>query len=261
MTHRKFLSSFAWVNYSRKFISKIERPRYVGFFSKEEAEERQMRLAVGREGDALEGALIEFYWLVDESDGVIADAKFQVFGPSALIGVAEAACELLLRKNYDQALKMTAEQIEKPLRDKPSVQAIAAEHWGYLNLTLGAIAEAAKGCMDIALAENYVPTPVNTDLSESNGSYPGWKTLTLDQKLAVIEQVIAEDIRPYIELDAGGVRVIGLVDDRELTIAYEGACTSCYSATGATLDAIQRILRAKIDPEIVVIPDSSFLQI
>jgi NifU-like protein len=261
MSHRKFLPSFPWARYSRKLVQKIERPRYVGSFSKEEAQVRQMRLAVGKEGTYAEGSLVALYWLVDESDGVIADAKFQVFGPSVLIGAAEAVCELLIRKNYDQALKMTADQIDKHLRDKPAVQAFASEHSGYLNVVLGAIVEAAACCEEIPLADHYVPTPVGGDPSQSNGPYPGWKALKLEQKLTVIEQVIAEDIRPYIELDAGGIRILSLVEDRELTIAYEGACTSCYSATGATLEAIQKILRGKVDPEIVVIPDSSFLQI
>ena len=80
-----------------------------------------------------------------------------------------------------------------------------------------------------------------------------------EQKIGVIEEVISTEIRPYIEFDAGGVQIVDLVHDRELIIAYEGACSSCHSATGATLNAIQEILRAKVDKTLLVVPDPSFL--
>lgn len=257
MSHRKFTISFPWARYSKKLIQKIENPRHGGVFSYEEAKERGMRLVVGRQGERSDGNLIQLYLLVDESDGVIADAKFQVFGQSALIGAAEAACELLIRKNYDQAKRLSADLIDRQVRDKTELSAFPEETFGHLNLVLDAIFEAADACTDIPFAEAYVPSPV---AAKSGGEgYPGWALLSREQKIAVIEEVIATEIRPYIELDAGGVQILDLVDDRELIIAYQGACTSCYSATGATLNAIQEILRSRVDPGLVIVPDASFL--
>jgi NifU-like protein len=80
----------------------------------------------------------------------------------------------------------------------------------------------------------------------------------MNQQMTVLEQIIASDIRPYVELDAGGVQVLEVVAHREVIIAYQGSCTTCHSATGATLNAIQQILRTKVHPELVVIPDMSF---
>ncbi len=258
MSHRKFTLSFPWARYSKKLIQKIEKPRHGGYFTQEEAAQRGMRLVVGKQGELQDGNAIHLYLFVDESDGVIADAKFQVFGQSALIGAAEAACELLIRKNYDQALKVTADLIDRQVRDKAENPAFPEETFAHLNLVLDAIEQAAEQCLDIPFAEAYVPTPLESKGSETGG-YPGWELLSREQKIAVIEEVIAADIRPYIELDAGGVQILDLVEDRELIIAYQGACTSCYSATGATLNAIQEILRAKIDPNLVITPDASFL--
>ena len=62
-------------------------------------------------------------------------------------------------------------------------------------------------------------------------------------------------MRPYIALDAGGVEVINLLEDKEVIIAYQGSCTSCYSAIGTTLSYIQQVLRAKVHPSLVVVPD------
>lgn len=247
-----------WHQYSKKLAQKILNPLHVGYFSQEEALERGMRLAVGKEGK--DGAIIHIYLLVDASDGVIADAKFQVLGPSALIGAAEALCELIIRKTYDQALRLTAELLDKQVRDKSGAPAFPKEAFAYLNCTLDALFQAAEQCLDIPFAEEFVPTPLDSHSFGDSGGYPGFKVLSTEHKIAVIEQVIAQDIRPYIELDAGGIEVLSLVDDRELTIAYHGACTSCHSATGSTLHAIQEILRAKVDPDLTVIPDSSFLK-
>ena len=79
--------------------------------------------------------------------------------------------------------------------------------------------------------------------------------LTLKKKIAVIEQVLDQDIRPYIALDAGGVTVLNLLNDKELIIGYQGSCTSCYSSIGTTLSYIQQVIRAKVHPTIVVVPD------
>lgn len=254
MTQQHFLPSYPWARFSRKLIQRIESPRHVGKYSSEDAKARGMRLAVGKEGEVHEGHAFALYLLVDESDGVIADAKFEAFGPTALIGAADVACELLIRKNYDQARRLGADLIDKQIRDKNDESAFPAEVAVYLNLVLFAIEEAAMQCMDIPLSDIYVVTPVVASY-EGNGGYPGWKELTQKQKIALIEEVIASDIRPYIELDAGGVQVVNLIDDRELIITYQGSCTTCYSATGSTLTAIQQILRAKISPDLVVVPD------
>jgi NifU-like protein len=258
MSMQKWLLSYPWSRYGKKLIQKIEQPRHGGFFTHEEAKERGMRLVIGAGGNLEEGNYIQLCFFIDEQDGVIADAKFQVFGPSALIGAAEAACELLVRKNYDQARRVTAELIDKHMRDKNEKAAFPEEAFPYLNLTLEAIDQAMEQCLDIPFAEAYVPSPVEAH-GETGSGYPGWNTLNREQKIAVIEEVIATEIRPYIELDAGGVQILDLINGRELIIAYQGACTSCYSATGATLNAIQEILRSKVDPELIITPDASFL--
>ncbi len=248
----------SWKLYSKKLAQKIENPRHVGSFLAHEAKERGMRLAIGREKNS--SAVVQLYLLVDESDGVIADAKFQVLGPSALIGAAEVMCELLMRKNYDQAMRLTAELVDKQVRDKVDIPAFPKETYPYLNAVIDAVSHAAEQCLDIPFAEVFVPASLDPHSLGDGKGYPGWDELNKEQKIIVIEQVIANDIRPYIELDAGGIEVVNFVDDRELIIAYQGACTSCHSATGSTLHAIQEILRAKVYQGIVVVPDASFLK-
>lgn len=260
MKRRHFLTIPSWVNYSKKVHSRMVQPLHAGSFGQEEAMARNMRLIKGQEGKISDGQAVCLFWLVDVSDGVIVDALFEAFGPPALIAAADLACEVLIRKNYDQAKRISAEIIDKQGRDKVDDVAFPEEAGRFLNLVLFAIEEAADQCMDIPFADTYISSPIDSLPGLEGNGYPGWKELSTKQKIALLEEVVAKDIQPYVQLDAGGVQVINLIDDREVVIAYQGSCTSCHSATGSTLNAIQQILRVKVASDLIVTPDLSFLR-
>lgn len=261
MSLQSLTQTFPWSRYSKKLIAKIEKPRCAGFFTKEETEERTMRLAIGQEGEIKDGNAVRIYWLIDPDDGIIVDAKFQAYGQSALIGAAEAACELAIGKNYDQARRIGADLLDKQVRDKSEIAAFPKEAYPHLNLVLSAMDHAAEQCMDIPLPISYAAPPAPLEIGEVlEGGYPGWPELSQPQKLGLIEEVLSRDVRPYIELDAGGIEVLDLINNREVIIAYQGSCTSCFSATGTTLSYIQQVLKAKVHPDLVVIPDLSNFQ-
>lgn len=257
MSLKQLIAPFPWTVYSKKLVGKIERPKSVGHFSEAESEERKMRLASGTGGNRADGNFVKLDWLVDKEDGMIVDARFEVFGQSALIGAAEAACELLIGKNYDQALRISAELIDKQVRDKTDQPAFPRETAPHINLVLEAIETCASKCTDIPFSEDYVsmPTPSNFEEVMKGTGYPGWMELPLKKKLAVIEEVLDRDIRPYISLDGGGVEVLNLLEDKDVIITYQGTCTSCYSAVGTTLSYIQQVLRAQVHPAINVVPE------
>lgn len=245
-----------WSRFSKKLAARAENPRNAGHFAENEASHHEMRLVIGREGTVEGGKIVSLYLLVDENDGVIADAKFQAFGPPALIAGADAVCDLLLRKSYIQAQRITTELIDIHLRDKAEDPAFPEEASSLLNLLLDAIEQATGQCTDIPYQDVYIAPPV---ASGENTVYLGWDELDLKSQISVLEEVIAQEIRPYVELDEGGVEVIDILQNREVIIAYQGSCTSCYSATGATLSAIQNILRSKVHPELQVTPDAKSL--
>jgi NifU-like protein len=258
MSYDDLIETHVWNRFSKKMADKIVRPRNVGIFKPQDAEERGMRCVIGRAGLVVDGNAVALYWLVDKEDGIIVDTKFQVFGGAALIAAAESACELVIGKNYDQAKRIGAELIDKQLRDKPENPAFPQETITLLNLVLEAIDDAAEKCEGIPLASTYVsPVPQ----TEEGREYPGWSSLSQAQKLAVIEQVINDDVRPYIELDEGGIEVQALLNDKEVIIAYQGACTTCFSSIGATLSTIQQIIQTKIHPDLVVVPNMDALKL
>jgi NifU-like protein len=235
---------------SKKLLEKIDRPKFIGFFTAAQAEEKQMRLVTGREG------MLAFYWLVDEADGVIADAKFQAFGPPALVGVGVVVSEFVLRKNYDQVSRLTADLIDQHVRDQKETPAFPKEAFPFINQALSAIDRAIQQCLDIPFAASFETTPIEHDFQEVPGGIPGWTDFPPEKKQAIIEEIVDKEIRPYIELDAGGIQIVGLRGEWEVLIRYEGSCTTCPSSVGSTLSAIQKILKSRVHPSLEVVPEA-----
>lgn len=73
-----------------------------------------------------------------------------------------------------------------------------------------------------------------------------------DPKLAEIEAILDERIRPYLAGDGGWLEIIELAGNT-LKIRYEGACGSCPSSLTGTLMAIENMIKEEIDPEIEVV--------
>ena len=73
-----------------------------------------------------------------------------------------------------------------------------------------------------------------------------------DPKLAQINELLDERIRPYLASDGGWLEIIELTET-ELHIRYEGACGSCPSSLTGTLMAIENMIKEEIDPNITVI--------
>lgn len=230
---------------SKKLEKKILTPRHVGIFTTAEATARQMHLATG-----LIDRVLKMTFLIDPTDGMVVDARFYAYGPAVLIGLAEAAAELTIGKYWDQVARMSADLIESSLHDKPGQPATSAA--SLLNVVVDVLDAAMQQCRDIPLPPDYV-SPLPHDIEVTEGGWHGFASMTVPQKLAVIEEVVKEEIRPYIELDGGGIEVINLLGN-EVIIAYEGSCTTCYSSTGATLSYIQQLLQAKVFPDLIVTP-------
>jgi Fe-S cluster biogenesis protein NfuA len=72
-----------------------------------------------------------------------------------------------------------------------------------------------------------------------------------DPRLQQINQLLDEQVRPYLLADGGGLKILGL-DGNRLKVHYQGACGTCPTATSGTLYAIESMVK-RIDPELQVI--------
>ncbi len=71
------------------------------------------------------------------------------------------------------------------------------------------------------------------------------------QRLYMINGLLDEQIRPYLQGDGGDLHVLALEGNR-LTVHYQGACGSCPSSLSGTLVGIEHLLRT-IEPDIEVV--------
>lgn len=73
------------------------------------------------------------------------------------------------------------------------------------------------------------------------------------EMLRQISDILNKKVIPALAYDGGGLEIMGL-EGMTLKVKYQGACGSCPSATSATLNAIESLLRKDINPALEVIP-------
>lgn len=199
---------------------------------------------------------LKFHWLVDPLDGTIIDSRYHLFGPTALIAAAEGACEWVAGKTYDVASEISADQLDRILRDTKGRFALPPECGHFLNMAVDVIISGCQICaekIDLPLAPRSTPLPTFDDDRPKSAPLANWTELGKKEQLKLIEEILDREIRPYIAMDEGGVQVIDL-HDNAISIIYQGACVGCHSATGATLASMQAIVRAQLHPELIIIP-------
>jgi NifU-like protein len=77
------------------------------------------------------------------------------------------------------------------------------------------------------------------------------KTLTPVQKIALIQKVLDEEVRPVLIADGGDVELYDVEGDT-VKVVLQGACGSCSSSTATLKIAIEARLRDRISPNIIV---------
>ena len=70
-------------------------------------------------------------------------------------------------------------------------------------------------------------------------------------RLDKINELLDEQIRPYLQGDGGDLYVVGL-SGNTLSVHYQGACGSCPSSMSGTLVSIEQLLKT-IEPDLEVV--------
>jgi NifU-like protein len=98
-------------------------------------------------------------------------------------------------------------------------------------------------------AEKAMGLKVATELANVNEQ--AQKPLTTVQKIALIQQVINEEIKPVLALDGGDVELYDVEGDR-VKVQLKGACGSCSSSTVTLKTAIEARLQERVLSTLVV---------
>ncbi|MEA5573004.1 Fe-S cluster assembly protein NifU [Calothrix sp. UHCC 0171] len=112
--------------------------------------------------------------------------------------------------------------------------------------TIDDIIESVQKEAATAKTVNNTSNSINTT-GESIAPRP----LTNVQKIALIQKVLDEEVRPVLIADGGDVELYD-VDGDIIKVILQGACGSCSSSTATLKIAIEARLRERVSPNIVV---------
>ena len=77
------------------------------------------------------------------------------------------------------------------------------------------------------------------------------------EKYEAIEALFEKHLRPALMSDGGNIE-LDLVKGNDVIVSFQGACGSCPSSAGATLQGIERAIQQNVFKEAVVIPTNAY---
>ncbi len=267
--------------YSEKVLEHFLQPRNVGEIEDPDGEAMVGNIACG---DAL-----KLTFKLDEN-GRIQEAKFKTFGCASAIAAASALTEIIKGKTVEEAEKITNQDIADFLGGLPkekmhcSVMGQEALEKAIANYkgveVAGAEGKIICECFGVTepeiervVRESHLKTVEEvTNYTKAGGGCGGCHEaiqeiidrviaqpetkeipprLTNLQKIKMIEETIAREIRPSLQHDGGDIELIDVVGNKVL-VATRGACATCAAVHLTLKDFVEAKLRELVWPELEV---------
>lgn len=217
---------------SERALARLGALRYLGAFSPGEAEAKDCRLIAVEHGAEDAPDRIHLDWLVDEA-GYIRDVRYRTVATGLDLLAYELMAELCVGIRTDQAARITPQHAQERLRYVYD-QDEAPLPWP-VSVPFPILIKAAQR--------------VKPDEEAAQPSPSDWPTLGLFERVRRIEAALDQKIRPMLASDGGGVDLVDLKSD-ELIVQYRGACGSCSSSVGGTLQFMRDALKEALGVEL-----------
>ncbi len=164
-----------------------------------------------------------------------------------------------LTRSYENAEQAQGDALAEALFAIPHVTNVFyVDHWLTVTQDGGAhwpdlLRQLAVPIRDAPSAQDRSEQLINESAGQVDGASRIERELTPEEreKLEVIQQMLDEQVRPYLQGDGGDLHIVGL-EGNVLTVHYQGACGSCPSSISGTLAGIESMVR-RIDPEMEVV--------
>ncbi len=222
---------------SARAIARLAKPRFVGELTEADAQARQARLISTEHGAQHAPDHIHLTMLVDAANTVL-DVRFRSPAKDAQLAAYEVMAELCVGKSLADAAAITPRQVDAQLRDDRGgavLELVATAH-ADADHPFYVLRKAAERGLGVSTgADAAAPTTVGGP--RTSGELP-WSDVGLFEKVRRIESVLDTQVRPALASDGGGIDLVDLKGD-ELYVQYHGACGSCSSSIGGTLQFIQ----------------------
>ena len=212
--------------------ARLERLAFVGAFTEANATARGCRLVSADHGAANAPDHIKLTLLVD-TDNRIKDARYTSPAVGDLQAAYDMMCELAVGKTVAEAATISPADAEQALRGEQTEPAFPL-----------AVDASKPFYVLIKAAERLTPVPA----APAQAPY---STCGLFEKVKRIESVLDQHVRPALASDGGGLDLVDLQGD-DLIVQYHGACGSCSSSVGGTLQFIQDSLNNHLGAALTV---------
>ena len=126
------------------------------------------------------------------------------------------------------------------------------DHW--ITVTQDGAADWPELLRKLAEPIRSAPSAEVQSQQYASASYSaGTEEMTAEEqeRFARINELLDEQVRPYLQGDGGDLYVVGLKGNL-LEVHYQGACGSCPSSLSGTLAGIENLVRS-IEPDIEVV--------
>ena len=272
-------------DYTDKVLELFYDPKNQGAI--EETSEPGVKLAMGEIGSIACGDALRLHLKVEVESDKILDARFQTFGCTSAIASSSALTEMIKGLTLDEALKVSNRDIADYLGGLPEAkmhcsvmgqEALEAAIYNYRGIPLathddddeGALVCSCFGISEakirrVVLENNLTGAEEVTNYVKAGGgcgsclaniddiikSVQQERSLTNVQKIALIQKVLDEEVRPVLIADGGDVELYDVEGDR-VKVVLQGACGSCSSSTATLKIAIEARLQERVSKSLVV---------
>jgi NifU-like protein len=210
---------------SAKALARLRDLRYVGELTAEQAALRGLTLVETTHGAEHAADHIRLMLLID-AEGVVRDARYRTLATGIQLAAYDQLVELAIGRTLDEAATITPAQVDARLRDDPAVPVLA----------LGDEKDRPYYVMVKAHERRAGVAAPAAPAAGTSAALP-WTEVGLFEKVRRIEGVLDQHVRPALASDGGGIDLVDLKGD-ELYVQYHGACGSCSSSIGGTLQFI-----------------------
>lgn len=231
---------------SARAIARIAAPRFAGELTQQDAEAGGCTLIATEHGAQHAPEHIRLTMLV-AADGSVRAVRYLSPAGGAQLAAYDVMAELCQGRSLTEAALVTPRQVDALLRDQdggPVLELVAAaaddaDHPFYV---LRKAAERHHGATAAA--------PVAAGAAHTSETLP-WNEVGLFEKVRRIEGVLDAQVRPALASDGGGIDLVDLKQD-DLHVQYHGACGSCSSSIGGTLQFIQDSLNNNLGTTLTI---------
>lgn len=205
--------------------ARMAHPLFAGALTEAEATARGCRLVTASHGVEGTPQSITLTLLVDGA-GTVRDARWQSTTTDAHRAAYDIMAELTIGRSAEQFTAISPRVVDAKLR----------EPGGGAVLDLGQDPDQPFYVL-VKAAERCRPAMAPVATGTTAQSLP-WNEVGLFERVRRIEAVLDQHVRPALANDGGGIDLVDLNAD-ELSVQYQGACGSCSSSIGGTLQFVQ----------------------